>query len=310
MSNNYQQFQRLDTRFFKAFLSAADTQNFTLAAQQAAMTQSGISQQIAKLEEQIKLPLFKRLGKKVILTETGEELVRYVKQHQQLVDDFFEKVRSEQETVEGRISYAMPPSCILSPHFPQLLQARKEHPDVELTVRLSANSDILQSVLSGDMDFGFVTEVVEHPLLKYDKYCDEEYILVGADETTVTNINNDNLLNQKYIEYPGSDVYFNYWVKHFYPKRKNLDHRSLYTSGTISTLEGAIMMVVGGLGLSVFPRHCVQAYIDQGELFEYHDPNRTPILNTIYIVTLSNLKLPNRVAWAIKTFKDMIDCKA
>ncbi|OYZ11959.1 MAG: hypothetical protein B7Y39_19090 [Bdellovibrio sp. 28-41-41] len=46
-------FDRIDTRLFKAFLAAAIAENFTQAAEKAGMTQSGISQHIAKLEEQV-----------------------------------------------------------------------------------------------------------------------------------------------------------------------------------------------------------------------------------------------------------------
>ena len=46
-------FTLLDTRLFKAFMAAAETRSFTHAATRAHMTQSGVSQHIAKLEEQI-----------------------------------------------------------------------------------------------------------------------------------------------------------------------------------------------------------------------------------------------------------------
>ena len=44
------EFRDLDTTAMKAFYHAATTQNFTEAAQRAHMTQSGVSQHIAKLE--------------------------------------------------------------------------------------------------------------------------------------------------------------------------------------------------------------------------------------------------------------------
>ena len=45
-------YDRIDARLFPAFVAEAKTENFTEAARMAAMTQSGISQHISKLEEQ------------------------------------------------------------------------------------------------------------------------------------------------------------------------------------------------------------------------------------------------------------------
>ena len=68
----------LDTDAFKAFVLAADLENFTEAAQVASMTQSGVSQHVARLEEQLNTSLFSRVGRRVVLTESGKNLKKYI----------------------------------------------------------------------------------------------------------------------------------------------------------------------------------------------------------------------------------------
>ena len=298
-------FLKLDPRYFKAFIAAAEYENFSVAANQAAMTQSGISQHISKLEEQLGVALFMRSSKSTILTEEGKAVLAYIRSYNDSVQSLIESINKERNFIEGLVSYAMPPSCLLSPHFPMLLERRLHYPDLELKVQLLPNDDILPLVIDGKIDFGFVTEKVEHPLLNYLNFCDEEYIFVGANAEQIQNLSSENLISQKFINYPGMGVYFNYWIQHFFPECSNISDRSLHHAGEMNSIEGAIHMVVGSLGISVFPRHCVQHLIDEEKLFEYHDTSKPALTNTIHIVTRKHPELAARVTTVIDWFMDM-----
>lgn len=77
-------------------------------------------------------------------------------------------------------------------------------------------------------------------------------------------------------------------------------------SGEINSLDGAITMVLGGLGNSVFPRHCVQAHLDAKRLIEL--PTRAgPLLNTIYVARIAEATVPRRVSQVIEWFFEMVD---
>lgn len=301
-------FLRLDPRYFKAFVAACEYENFSLAANHAAMTQSGISQHISKLEEQLGVSLFMRSSKATVPTDEGKTLLNYIRTYNDTIAKLMDTMHKERNVVEGLVSYAMPPSCLLSPHFPMLLERRREHPALELKVELLPNEEILPLVIDGKIDFGFVTEKVEHPLLNYLSFCDEEYILVGANQNEVATLDADNLLQRQYIDYPGMGVYFNYWMHHFLPECNNISDRSLHHAGAMNSIEGAIHMVVGALGISVFPRHCVQNNIDEGNLFVYQKDGNSELLNTIHIVSRKHPVLPTRVKTVIQWFMDM-QCK-
>ncbi len=115
-------FDRVDTRLFKAFLSAAETKSFTQAAVAAGMTQSGVSQHIAKLEEQVGVPLFERVNKRVLLTTEGEEFKRFIETYADTLDSFVDRVGTQKSTPKGPVRYAMPASCLKTPHFSILLE--------------------------------------------------------------------------------------------------------------------------------------------------------------------------------------------
>jgi LysR family transcriptional regulator, low CO2-responsive transcriptional regulator len=73
MKNNF-----FDTRQLTAFAALARLGSFTRAAQELCLTQSAISHAIKALEDQAGCRLFERAGRRVSLTQSGEQMLRHV----------------------------------------------------------------------------------------------------------------------------------------------------------------------------------------------------------------------------------------
>ena len=69
----------LDPRLLRSFAAIVDTGSFTLAAQRLAMTQSTISQQLARLEESLDAVLVDRAARPIKATPAGERLLGYAR---------------------------------------------------------------------------------------------------------------------------------------------------------------------------------------------------------------------------------------
>ena len=65
-------------------------------------------------------------------------------------------------------------------------------------------------------------------------------------------------------------------------------------------------MTLGGLGVSIFPRHCMQQHIDEGKLIVFEQTHSEPLLNDIYISSLKSDQRPYRVELVITWFMDMV----
>jgi len=63
----------LDIKQIAVFLTLIDTKSFTETAEQLYMSQSSASKQIKALEEELRVHLFRRLGKSIELTEAGSQ---------------------------------------------------------------------------------------------------------------------------------------------------------------------------------------------------------------------------------------------
>src|SRR3954447_2307633 len=82
----------LDMRQLRAFATLAQTGSFTLAARDLSLTQSAISHSIRALEEEVRCRLLDRIGKKVTLTQAGEQLLAHA-----------QKILQEMETARERL---------------------------------------------------------------------------------------------------------------------------------------------------------------------------------------------------------------
>ena len=67
---------RMETERLRQFCTIVDTGSFTQAAKLLGISHSGLSKSIAALETELKLELFRPLGRGVLVTEKGKELYR------------------------------------------------------------------------------------------------------------------------------------------------------------------------------------------------------------------------------------------
>ena len=63
----------MEIRNILTFLKVAGTQNFSKAAEQLGYSQSAVTIQIQQLEKELGTQLFERIGKRVYLTEKGQD---------------------------------------------------------------------------------------------------------------------------------------------------------------------------------------------------------------------------------------------
>lgn len=78
---------RVSLDLLKGFEAAARHLSFTRAAEEMSLTQSAVSREVKKLEEQLGRPLFMRVNRGLVLTDAGKALYRAVGEALKLIDD-------------------------------------------------------------------------------------------------------------------------------------------------------------------------------------------------------------------------------
>lgn len=143
-----------DPTLLRTFVAVADTGSFTRAAHRQHLTQSAISHQIRRLEEQVGRRLLSRTTRSLTVTEDGEELLRHA---QQILHSFDALARRfNPSPLSGTVRFGAPEN-FMGDRLPRLLSRfARNFPGVRLNASISANLDLPALIKAGDLDVAVV----------------------------------------------------------------------------------------------------------------------------------------------------------
>src|SRR5712691_956200 len=142
------------------FLAAAQTQNFRKAAEICLVAQSALSRQIAALEDELGVELFRRNKKRVTLTSAGEEFAIYVRGALEQLQQGQQMMSSLREGERGTILLGCVAS-LASAFVPPVFAAfQQQHPRIKLKVRVRHTDELITLVEQGELDFGLILDPV------------------------------------------------------------------------------------------------------------------------------------------------------
>ncbi len=161
----------MELRQLRYFLKAAETLNFTDAAKQMYITQSTLSQQIKQLETELNVLLFDRIGKKVFLTEAGNEFLPFAKQTVGDADLAVQRIQDLQGIRTGKLRIGITYSLSFG-LAPIILRFMKEYPNIKLEVFYNTAQELLQMLKNRDLDFvlSFSMAVMDEQVEETDLY--------------------------------------------------------------------------------------------------------------------------------------------
>jgi len=116
----------------RAFEAAARHLSFTRAADELSVTQAAVSHQVKTLEEQIGLPLFRRLSRGLILTDEGQALFPAVRNAFDTVAEAVDRLHAR--TGGGALTVSVLPSFAVKWLVPRMSRFQDRHPDIDLRI--------------------------------------------------------------------------------------------------------------------------------------------------------------------------------
>lgn len=138
-------------------LAVARAGSFSRAAEELFLSQPSLSVQVRKLEKELDVALFERLGRRVILTAAGEDFVDHVESALAHLDQAREKAAAVRGLQAGRVSLGVLPSVGAGLLPGVLATFRAKHPGVE--VRLTehnVSAEFERMVEAGKLDFAVI----------------------------------------------------------------------------------------------------------------------------------------------------------
>jgi DNA-binding transcriptional LysR family regulator len=168
----------IELRHLRYFVAVAEELHFGRAALRLHLAQPPLSQQIRKLEEILGYPLFLRTSRAVKLTSSGEVFLERAKRTLRNVQEDMEEARSVGRGEEGFLRVGFIGSAMLTPLPAMLGRYRRLYPKVNLQLHESYTSLVVQKLMKGELDAGFLRDGGRVPGLEVEPLFSEPFIAV------------------------------------------------------------------------------------------------------------------------------------
>jgi LysR family transcriptional regulator, low CO2-responsive transcriptional regulator len=138
-------------RQMRVFAAVARNLSFTRAARELHLTQPAVSQQVKLLEEEVGLPLFEHIGRKVHLAPAGLELLRYTEQAMELLRQASESLAAMRGLKRGVLKLG---AVSTAKYFaPSLLSTfTPAYPEVTIKFEVGNREEIIQQLAANEID--------------------------------------------------------------------------------------------------------------------------------------------------------------
>jgi LysR family transcriptional repressor of citA len=279
----------MEFQWLNTFVVAAETGNFRQTAELLFISQPSVTVHIKLLEKELGMQLFLREGKKVKLTEAGKRYVTHAKKLLEVYQDGLEDLNSFSQGYTSNLTLAISP-LIADTILPYVVKSyTRQHPEVEISIKIIESMDIEEAVLMEEVDLGLSCLKSLHPDLLCELLYPDRVILVaphdGRDAESAPPLDEEEVLTANYLlthNHPG------YWdglcriIKSKFPGVKMMK---------VSQVHITKRFIVEGLGVSFLPTSTVRRELLEGTLLEVncHTLN-LPEANTYAIMKYNHSK--------------------
>ena len=157
----------MELRQLRYFIKAKEVLNFTEASKQLYISQSTLSQQIKQLEDEIGVPLFNRLGKRITLTEAGELFAVYARNSIKSAGDGLVMIKDLNDLNLGSISVGVT-FALRNILTKAVIRFSKKFPNIKIKIVFETSAQLLEKLKNAELDFVLTfKEAAEDETLNY-----------------------------------------------------------------------------------------------------------------------------------------------
>ena len=287
----------LTFRQLSVFEAVARRLSFSRAAEELHLSQPAVSMQIKQLEENVGLPLFEQLGKKIFLTEAGRELAHYSRNiAQQLAEA--EAVLGELKGLKrGKLKISV--ASTANYFAPQLLAIfNQRFSDVTVSLNVTNREALLQQLANNEMDMVIMGQPPDGLDLAAESFMDNPLVVIAPVNHPLANekhISLERLQHETFlVREQGSGTRIS--IERFFAQRGI----KLTTGMEMSSNEAIKQAVQAGLGLGIVSIHTVAPELEMKRLAML-DVESFPIMRHWFVVHRANKRL-SAVSLAFKNF--------
>ncbi|MCU4389777.1 LysR family transcriptional regulator [Acinetobacter courvalinii] len=235
-----------DPRLLRAFVTIIDAGSFTLAAERLHMTQSTVSQQLARLEQATGKQLIDRHARPMQLTSAGEYLISYARRILALQQEAQNVLGDPTGTIP--IHIGLPEDIMNTDMALALSRFSKQHRSIRLDVTAGLSRDLMEGYRNGQFDLVIVKEA----FASADRHATFPEQMAWFESIDHGGNWSDPL---PLVTFPQGGLYREDMFEQIERER-----RHWYIAFTSNSLASVLIGVETGLGLSLLPVATTQGY--------------------------------------------------
>ena len=246
----------MELRQLIAFKEVAAHSSFTAAATHLHLTQSAVSQQIKALEDECGVTLFDRSGRLVRLTNAGQVLLTHVERILAQVENARVEMAEMAGGARGRCRLAALPSVAAYILPKALATFQRRYPAVEVQLMEAVQSQLLEWVQQGIVDFSIVALPVHDPHLQSTSLLHDEFVLVVPQDHPFASrriVRLAELVTERFIFYPKGAGGREQFIEAC--RQAGFEPQVAFESEDRETMLG---LVAAGVGITFLPRIIAQ----------------------------------------------------
>ena len=254
----------LDSRQLRAFRVLARTGSFTQTARELHLTQSGISHSMKALEGETGCRLLDRLGKKVVLTQAGEQLLQHAEKILSEMESARESLKQLGKWGKGRLRLGASTTACQQIIPPVLREFKESFPEHVITLEPGDTPELVGALLKQRIDLALTLEVDKEPQLEFHPlFSDELQFIVSAQHpwAQAGRVERAEIPRQNYILYSKHSVTFRLIENYF--RQEEMVLNSVLEVGSMEATKELVKL---GLGACILAPWIARREIAEGSL--------------------------------------------
>lgn len=273
----------MEIAWLKTFVDAAETLNFRKTAERLLMSQPNVTVHIRLLEDSLSISLFKRDKNRVTLTEAGKHFKGDAERILAQLDESVENLLAFAQGYRKKWTLAISP-LMAETILPYILKSfTRDHPDIELVIRIEESEQIEELVEAGEVSAGISALPSMRRNILHEKAYDDPILFVlprdAYDDETGPAVSVEAALETSYLFTHHHPVF---WEDLLVKLRIRIPG---IRTMKVTQAYIAKRFIQEGLGVSFLPRSMVRRELIEGRLMDAHfDLFPLPVVST-YLLT-------------------------
>jgi len=254
---------------FRCFSVAAKHQSYSRAADELAVTQAAVSQQIRSLEETLSIKLFRREGREMLLTDAGRVLAEHVSAALTTISNGLDKIQVEPSS--GNLTVTTTHSFASMWLMPRLWKFSAENPCISISVIASHRYETLKHT---EIDVAIRQGVCDEPGLVSELLCEDPVTAVCSPKLYREDLSAPEDVTKCWLVESIDPGPYN-WQNWLDVAGIEADSKELQWL-EVTTWEMAINAVMAGHGICLSSQQVASEMIARGQLVKPFDINIEP----------------------------------